>query len=331
MSSEVIDIRRLDADDFAPLLQAEGRAWGEHLHWDYAPAARVIKACLADKRLNGYALVSGGNVAGYSFYVCEGDKGLIGDCYVADPAVRPTDIFRLLDHVLETLMAWPGVRRIETQLPHFSAESLEPCFTGHGFRCFARRFMLAGLNGSHGKPSDSAAAPAILRAGEFSIEPWERKHDRQAIDLICRTYRSHVDAAINDQYASSAGASRLIENIVELRGCGEQVPRASLVVVHAPTRKLAGLVALTGVRRQTAHIPQVAVAPEFQSRGLGAALLDCAFREAARHGYREVSLTVTDLNRQAVRFYERLGFKTFRTFGAFVWDGPQTMNNLHGS
>lgn len=321
MSFEVIDIRRLHADDFAPLLQAEERAWGEHLHWDYAPAARVIKACLADRRLNGYALVNGETVEGYSFYVCDGDKGLIGDCYVAEPAVRPADVFRLLDHVLETLMAWPGVRRIETQLPHFSAESLEPCFGRHGFRCYVRRFMLARLNGSDARISEPAAAPRIVRSGEFLIEPWERKHDQQAVRLISETYRGHVDSAINDQYVSAAGASRLIENIVELRGCGEQVPRASLVAIHTPTRELAALVALTGVRRQTAHIPQVAVAPEFQSRGLGAVLLDQAFREAARRGYREVSLTVTDLNQRAVRFYERLGFKTFRTFGAFVWNG----------
>ncbi len=319
MSFEVIDIRRLHADDFAPLLEAEGHAWCEHLHWDYAPAARVITACLTDRRLNGYALVNGGSVEGYSFYICEGDKGLIGDCFVADRAAQPGDVFRLLDHVLETLLAWPGIRRIETQLPHFSAEALEPCFSRHGFHTYVRRFMLLNLDGSYGRRSEFGATEA-LHAGEFVIEPWERRHDQQAVQLICQTYRGHIDAAINDQYASAPGSARLIENIVELRGCGEQVPRASLIALHAPTRKLAGLVALTGVRRQTAHIPQVAVAPEFQSRGLGAALLSLAFGEAVRRSYREVSLTVTDLNREAVRFYERLGFSTFRTFGAFVWN-----------
>jgi ribosomal protein S18 acetylase RimI-like enzyme len=323
LSSEVIDIRRLAADDFTALLEAEGRAWSDQLRWDYAPAARVIRACLTDRRLNGYALVNGGNVEGYTFYVCENDKGLIGDCFMADPEAASAKVFRLLGHVLETLMAWPGVRRIETQLPHFSAEKLEPCFARHGFRTYLRRFMLLNLNGAHTEIPASGAASEALRSGQFVIEPWERKHDHQAGDLICHTYRGHIDAAINDQYASASGAWRLIENIVELRGCGEQVPRASLVAIHAPTRRLAGVVALTGVRRQTAHIPQIAVAPEFQSHGLGATLLATAFREAARHGYREVSLTVTDLNRQAVRFYERLGFTTFRTFGAYVWDSVQ--------
>ncbi len=320
MSSEVIDIRRLHADDFSSLLEAEGRAWSEHLRWDYAPAARVIRACLTDRRLNGYALMNGATVEGYSFYICEGDKGLIGDCFVASQAAVPDDVFRLLDYVLETLMAWPGVRRIETQLPHFSAEALEPCFRRHGFHTYVRRFMLLDLDKFHMQIPRVATPSDPLRSGEFAIEPWERRHDQQVADLVCRTYRGHIDAVINDQYASAHGASRLIENIVELRGCGDQVPRASLVATYMPSGKLAGLVALTGVRRHTAHIPQVAVAPEFQSMGLGAALLAAAFREASCRGYREVSLTVTDLNRQAVRFYERLGFSTFRTFGAYVWD-----------
>ena len=86
------------------------------------------------------------------------------------------------------------------------------------------------------------------------------------------------------------------------------------------------MVALTAVRLGTAHVPQVAVAPEFQSGGLGTLLLDLAFAEAANRGYQEVSLTVTDLNIGARRLYERLGFQTFRTFGAFVWTQDRQYN-----
>ena len=93
------------------------------------------------------------------------------------------------------------------------------------------------------------------------------------------------------------------------------------MAIHKPTRHLAGVLALTAVRRCTAHVPQVAVAKEFQGRGLGAAMMNLAFRSLANEGYREVSLTVTDLNAGAVRLYDRLGFQTFRTFGAFVWQG----------
>ena len=307
LPTEVIDIRRFEPSDFASLFQAEARAWNDELRWDHAPAARVISNCLADKRLAGYALLYEGRIEGYSFFLCESEKGLVGDFFVA-PNFR-NEAPKLMNHVLETLTATPGVRRVEAQLPHFSADELEPCFGEYGFKSYLRRFMILKLEN---------ARPGRMLPG-FAVEPWERRHDHLAADFIYRTYRGHIDAVINDQYATNEGAERLIDNIFDLRGCGEPVPKASLVAIHRGTQRLAGLVALTAVRPGTAHVPQVAVAVEFQSVGVGTALLGLAFREAANLGYREVSLTVTDLNLGARRLYERLGFHTFRTFGAFVW------------
>ncbi len=152
------------------------------------------------------------------------------------------------------------------------------------------------------------------------IKPWERKYDREAAQLLHRAYSHHIDTVINDQYGSVAGTGRLIDNIVHHRGCGEYLPRPSLVAIHRATQKLAGVLAITSVRPETAHIPQVAIANEFQGVGLGTTMMEWSFQELAEAGYREVSLTVTDLNCGAVRLYERLGFETFRVFGAFVWN-----------
>lgn len=318
MASEVIDIRRFQADAFSSLLELESQAWSEQLRWDYEPSARVIGQCLAEQRLSGYALVNDGRIEGYSFFVCEGEKGLVGDLFVVNDAARH-ETFRLLDHVLETLLATPGVKRVEAQLPHYRTEELEPQFGQYGFKAYGRRFMSCRIEELL-PDSRSQRPPALFAPAGFAVHEWGRRHDSAAAQCIAHTYRGHVDAAINDQYASAAGASRLIDNIFGLRGCGEPLPQACLVALDEPTGRLAGLVALTGVHRTTAHVPQVAVGSEFQSQGLGTALLDLSFREARRVGYREVSLTVTDLNHGALRFYERLGFETFRTFGAFVWE-----------
>jgi len=132
LATEVIDIRRFEPSDFLPLFQAEAQAWNDDLRWDHAPAARVISNCLADKRLAGYALVIGGRIEGYSFFLCESEKGLVGDFFVT-PKYHD-QVLNLLTHVLETLTAVPGVQRVEAQLPHFSADELEPCFREHGFR-----------------------------------------------------------------------------------------------------------------------------------------------------------------------------------------------------
>jgi ribosomal protein S18 acetylase RimI-like enzyme len=324
LAIEIIDIRQFAASDFDALLEAESEAWRTNLRWDYTGSARLIAACLNEKRLTGYALVDERQIGGYSFFLYEGEKALIGDLFVEPGSEARARA--LLEHVLETLMATPGIRRIEAQLPHFPAEELEPTFVSRRFKSYMRRFMLLPLTpipshrGGLLLPGTPNAAAADRLGAAFSSERWERKHDRQAASLLYHTYRDHVDAVINDQYGSAVGATRLIENIVQMRGCGEFIESASSVVIHNATRKLAGVLALTAVRPATAHIPQIAVVPEFQGDGLGSFMLKSAFRELQRQGFKEVSLTVTDLNRGAVKLYERLGFQTFHAFGAFVWN-----------
>ncbi len=340
LALEIIDIRRFNGRDFLPLLRQEGQVWASELHWDYSTSEVTIVNILEEHRLSGFALVDGEHIRGYCFFFYEGEKGLIGNLFLEPSCPHVEFGERLLKHSLETLLATPGICRVETQLPHFTFEALEPLFRAHGFAGFRRRFMILSLR----EPSAAAlpaqtgreAAPPAWPRGrgtgksaienvplereDFLIEPWERHHDRQAAHMIYSTYRHHVDAAINDQYGSEAGAARLIENIVHHRGCGEVIAGASRVAVHLPTRKLAGLLALTAVRPHTAHIPQVAVGPEFQGLGLGSSLMAAGFGDCLRQGFDEVSLTVTDSNSRAVRLYERLGFQTFRTFGAFVWN-----------
>ncbi len=326
LSRETIDIRQFEAREFTTLLEAESRAWHEDLRWDFTPSAHLIISCLEEKRLSGYALVSEGRIEGYCFFFYDGEKGLIGDLFVDSASAGLEKARELLQHAIETLVATPGLRRVEAQLPHFTFEQLDPYFRAQGFDGYRRRFMAVTL-ANRSAPAQSRRAPLAGSTGngrppsnDFLIEPWERKHDREAAELLYKTYSPHVDTLINDQYASVEGTAHLIENIVSRRGCGEFLPRASLVAVHRATQMLAGVLALTAVRPQTAHIPQIAIANQFQGAGLGTAMMESAFQELTRQGYREVSLTVTDLNAGAVRLYERLGFHTFRTFGAFTWN-----------
>ncbi len=311
VSAEIIDIRRFGAREFTPLLESESRVWDGSFHWDYRTSAELITTCLDERRLSGYALVDGGRIRGYSFFFYEGAKGLIGNLFVHPEGEKDGAVRLLLNHVLETMLATPGLRRVETQLPHYTLQDLLPHFGPRGFRGYQRRFMAAPLQ---------VDSPPARLPSDFLMVPWESGHDREAAQLLYHSYRGHVDAEINDQYSSAEGAARLVETILHHRGCGEHVPRASQVAVHRPTGKLAALLALTAVRSSTAHIPQVAVASEFQGRGLGSAMMQQAFQALARLGYREVSLTVTDANAGAVRLYERLGFRTLHPFGAFIWE-----------
>jgi ribosomal protein S18 acetylase RimI-like enzyme len=325
VGSQIIDIRRFEVSAFSELLDAESRAWNEDLYWDFTSSARVISTCLKEKRLSGYALVLDGMVRGYCFFFCDGEKGLVGDLFVGPAPAGLDQVLELLEHANETLLATPGLRRVEAQLPHYTFEDLENTFTSWNFSGYRRRFMALSLpewrhHASSGSGFSDPTQRAAISLDEFRITPCDKKYAPEAAELLFGAYHNHVDAAINDQYSSLAGATRLLDNILHYQGCGEFLAQVSKVAIHRITRKLAGVLTVTAVRSDTAHIPQIAMARTLQGIGLGTALLESAFNDLVRAGYQRVSLTVTDANAGALRFYERLGFKTFRTFGAFVFN-----------
>jgi ribosomal protein S18 acetylase RimI-like enzyme len=325
VGSEIIDIRRFEPSAFSELLDAEACAWSEGLYWDFTSSARVISNCLKEKRLSGYALVQNGVIRGYCFFFCDGEKGLMGDLFAGPPPAGLNQALHLLEHSNETLLATPGLRRVEAQLPHYKFEELENNFISWNYEGYRRSFMALSLPDWHSQalPGSSRNGPtrqAAPRLSDYSILPCEKKHAREAAELVYGAYHNHVDAAINDQYSSLLGATRLIENILHYQGCGEFMEQISKVAVHRQTQQLGGVLMVTCVSSSTAHIPQIAVARTVQGCGLGTALLESAFSDLTRAGYQRVSLTVTDVNARALRLYERLGFRTFRTFGAFVFN-----------
>ena len=324
MDFEIIDIRQFEPKDFTALLEAESRAWDAGMRWDFAASTRVISACLRDRRLSGYALVGDGKIHGYCFFFYDGEKGIVGDLFVHPDLAGLRQERPLLEHTLETLLGTPGLRRIEAQLPHYGREDLETYFQPRRFQSFLRRFLTLPLQGrGPGAATAPGAGPAWekpwMREG-IELIPWERRFHDEAAELLYQSYRRHVDAVINDQYTSIVGSTRLVENIFHNQGCSDFLGRISRMAVHAPTQRLAGILTVTCVRPRTAHIPQVGVGPSFQGLGIGTAMMEAAFQDLAKGGYEQVTLTVTDANAGAVRLYERLGFKTFRTFGAFVYD-----------
>jgi ribosomal protein S18 acetylase RimI-like enzyme len=63
--------------------------------------------------------------------------------------------------------------------------------------------------------------------------------------------------------------------------------------------------------RHKATLVGMYVRPEAAGRGVGRALVDALLRQARADGIELVVLTVTDGNGQAVRLYERCGFRSF--------------------
>jgi ribosomal protein S18 acetylase RimI-like enzyme len=313
---EILDLRHFSSADLRPLLEDEVAMWGRLLSWDYTGSAEMILRYMDAKILPGYAAIERGNIFGYSFFVYEQSKGVIGDLYVRDggrTSNRREVEERLLTHVIETLQQSPGIHRVEAQLlAHDTGEVARP-FLQQGFSRHPRVFMNFDIR------KHPQTAPTLKP--EFEIRPWSEQEYQAAAAVITAAYRGHVDSEINDQYRTLSGSLRFLNNIVRFPGCGTFDPHASFVVFQRRSRSLVGLILCSQIRHDVGHITQVCVLPEYRSAGLGVALLAATTRSLRERSFQTISLTVTEANDRAIALYARIGFESTRVFDAFVWEG----------
>jgi len=313
---EILDLRHFSSVDLRPLLEDEIQVWSNLLCWDYSSSAEMILRYMDAKFLPGYAAVSRGKVFGYSFFVYENNKGVIGDLFVAsgeNGTERPEVERRLLTHVIETLQQSPGIHRIEAQLLAHEAGAAAKPFVNQGFSRHARLFMSLPLMGSQN--GETKLSP------QFEVRRWTEHDYQPSAAVITAAYRNHVDSEINDQYRTLSGSLRFLNNIVRFPGCGTFDPESSFVAMDRDSRALAGIILCSRVRHDVGHVTQVCVLPEYRKHGLGRLLMAATIRNLKQRKFSALSLTVTEANARAVELYNRLGFETKRVFDAFVWEG----------
>ncbi len=312
-SPEVVDLRRLTAPDLDPLLEEEVASWRGELDWDFRKSAELVRRFVDLRALNGAAWVEDGEVAGYAYYVLEENKGLIGDLYVRRALRTVERENALLEWALDAITASPAVGRIESQIMMLRTERRRPLPYAEHASAFERNFMRVEL------PRADLKAGRVRRLSY--IENWSDHYHDGAAQVIAAAYTGHIDSRINDQYRTVAGARRFLHNIVQYPGCGNFSRAASFAAFDAVGGRLCGLSLASMVAPECGHITQICVAPSVRGTGLGHELLRQSLTALRNMGCRSASLTVTAANEDAVKLYERVGFKTIRRFSAFVWEG----------
>ena len=313
---EILDLRHFSSADLRPLLDDETHVWSRQLSWDYSGSAEMILRYVDAKILPGYAAVDRGRVFGYSFFVYEGSKGVIGDLYVINgsrlPNAREVEL-KLLTHVIETLQQSPGIHRVEAQLLTHEANAVSRPFLETGFQRHPRLFMLL--------PLDKSASEKAPTHSDVDIRAWSDGDYQPSAAVITAAYRGHVDAQINDQYHTLSGSLRFLNNIVRFPGCGVFDAESSFVALDRKAKSLIGLILCSRVRNNVGHVTQVCVLPEYRSHGIGESLLAASESNLGKRNFAMLSLTVTEANERAVALYRRLHFESKRVFDAFVWEG----------
>jgi ribosomal protein S18 acetylase RimI-like enzyme len=312
-SPAVVALRDVRVAELDPLLEEETAEWLSRLSWDFRPSADLVRRFTGVRSLAGCAIRCAGKIAGYSYLVSEGCKGLIGDLYIRAPYRTPANETLLMSAALDELFGRMGVTRIEAQLMMLGAWPGLPLPRREWLRIYPRHFMAIPLDGVAGMRPGRAARQAL-------IEGWDARRTDEAAQVIALAYRGHVDSDVNDQYRSAAGARRFLHNIIQYGGCGTFFAPASFVAVDVWTGRACGCSFASMISRGVGHITQICVAPPLKGRGLGYELMRRSLLALAEAGCRRASLTVTAANSEAVSLYERVGFRTIHNFQALVWE-----------
>lgn len=312
--ARIVDLRQLRPGDLDPMLEEETQSWLETLDWDFRASASLVRRFLDMQALNGCALMVNGYPVGYSYFVSEERKGLIGDLYVMKEFVTVETEGSLLEAVVQRLMGAPFVKRIESQLMMLRTGQRITLPERKHARAHLRTFMELDL-------ASIGELPARKMPSYVLIDNWTERKQDEAGTLIANSYQGHIDSQINDQYRSPGGARRFLMNIIQYPGCGSFFQPASFVAMDQGSGKLCGILLSSFVNADVGHITQVCVSQAVRGTGVGYELIRRSLESLAKHGCRKASLTVTAANLSAIELYERMGFHQTRNFSAFVWDG----------
>jgi len=319
-SPTLVDLRHLRSEDLDPLLDEEVALWRDMLDWDFGKSADLVRRFVDMRALNGYALVSDGETAGYAYYVVEEHKGLVGDLFVREAFSSAENEDRLLEASLDSLTRAPQLTRIESQLMMLQGGGWRRMPLERWLSGFARNFMMLDLAQAQLNPARTSRA-AGSAAERIYITRWSEQYQDAAAQLIAAAYQGHVDSLINDQYRSVAGARRFLFNIVQYPGCGVFFKPASLAAFDRFNGRICGICLASLVMPHCGHITQICLAPWARGVGIGYELLRQSLQLLRDAGCRKTSLTVTASNREAIKLYEDMGFTTIRSFYAYVWEG----------
>ena len=307
-----LPLREAGGRELRGLLDEECRHWDAELAWDFGEVREAVARGVLSGTLPGRAVIEGGRVVAYSYYMVDGGRVIVGSIFAARERRDRGLEEALVDAVLGDVRGERGSGRIECQTLFCTSPGVDERFDRAGFAGRPRHYMRRGLR-------EPVPAPPPPPSG-VQLRPLRREDLPAAAEVVYRSHAGSVDAALNLTYATPATCRAFVDTLVVRSGCGRFDADASRLAVGA--RGAVAVLVASRLASANGHVCQVSVTPEWQGKGLGAALLLAALRSFREQGLASATLSVTVANERAHRLYERLGFLTQRVFGAHAWVRP---------
>lgn len=307
MHLEAAPLETLRGAALETLLTLERQDYQRTYRWNFEYSARLVNDLVATRGLAGMVLLAAGEPVGYSFYVLDGQKAVIGDAYVSTPYDTPGNERLLMTATLEAIRKIPSVRRVEAQPMMLRYPYSHP----RAMR-FERLYLELYL------PETVWPAKFWVPSG-YRLETWSWRHEAAAGRVLYNSYRGHVDAQINSHYTGQGSATEYLRNLVSYPGCGEFLADASFMVIDLAKDTPCAFLCATEVQRGVGHITQLCVEPSARNLGLGRALLFASLSHFANRRWDWATLSVTSENENAVKMYTRAGFAERTRLYAYVW------------
>jgi len=303
-------IHEVSPKELRGLLQEEKEHWSGELLWDYSEVASAVASGLERRALTGRVVFDALRPVAYCYYMMDSGRAIVGSLFSSE-GFRGRGLEEdLADTVLAEAQAQPGNGRVECQTLFSTSPAANGRFTRAGFQSRKRHYMVRDLRQPLALPPTHGLRLRTLRRDDLAA----------AAEIVYRSHRGSLDAALNLTYATPALCRGFVDTLVLRAGCGRFDAEASFVA-DGPRGPIAVLLA-SHLSRTNGHVCQVSVVPEAQSQGLGAALMTTALHAFRAQGLVSASLSVTVDNLRAHRLYEALGFRLRKEFAAHAWVRP---------
>jgi ribosomal protein S18 acetylase RimI-like enzyme len=309
-----IPISQLPAEALIPLMQEEEQAWMSDLCWDYSPIRQILDSFIRQKLLPGYvAVINKEEALAYTYFLVNRSKGTIGALYASNSPHAPKAVEQLLSLTIASLKDSPKINRIEAQLMPFNGQELTSSFLHQGFHFLPRYYLSLDL---------ALFSATQSKASRQRILSWDSAYIELAAKMTLLSYKNQADAEICEDYRTQSGCEGYLRSLIQNPGCGVFMPDTSFIALD-DLGALCGYIICCCISNRVGMIPQIAIHPSHQGKGVGSALMFTCLEQLKAMGFLSASLTVTLKNQRAHDWYRRLGFEIRKEFGAFVWERNQ--------